>query len=341
MGKFMKFGVAVAMMLCAAGAFASNFRVADQVYVPIAGHAANSTVTFVTDLFISNVEDDSVDVSVMFIELGGTIHPFPKLFTLAPRERREIIDFVGAPASSGGLGLNGLLGQIVLNGCKSGQDCTPDPTTGVNANFRNISAETRIYSIANANASNPSNAASNGQLFSGLPWYSYVSSDSSSAGLDKVFITGIRNTPGYRTNLGFTNASQFSTTTLLVKLFDGKTGAQIGVDKQVTLNPLQPTQNGVAAFFPAFTQSASATNAFITVEQIPTATIPTSDASANGCANGCPAFFAYASQLDNTTSDATTLEAQYLKPLTNAAINCIYNLTCKGSFNPHRAAKHN
>lgn len=343
MGKFMKMGVVVAVMLCAAGAFASNFRVADQVYVPVAGHIASSRL-FLTDLYISNVEDDSVDVSVMYID-GNGIKPFPKLLTLAPRERREIIDFVGTGAL--GLGINGqsgALGQLVFNGCKAGQDCTPDPTTGVNANFRNISVETRIYSIDPANANSPATAPSNGQLFAGLPWYSYVSSDSSAAGLDKVFITGLRNTGGsgqsgtYRTNLGFANASQFSTTTLLVKLFDGKTGTQIGTDKQVTLGPLQISQPGVGALFAPFS-GATATNAYVTVEQVPSLTQPTSDASANGCSNGCPAFFAWGSLLDNTTNDAITLEAQYLKPMTNSAINCVYNLTCKGTFNPRRAAK--
>src|SRR3954447_25459855 len=66
MGKFMKFGVVVAVVLCAAGAFASNFRVADQIYVPAAGHIASSK-TFITDVFISNLETFSVDVSVMFV----------------------------------------------------------------------------------------------------------------------------------------------------------------------------------------------------------------------------------------------------------------------------------
>jgi hypothetical protein len=341
MGKFMKMGVVSAVMLCAAGAFASNFRVADQVYVPVAGHIASARL-FLTDVYISNVEDDSVDVSVMYIDASG-IKQFPKFLTLAPRERREIIDFVGAPASSGGLGQSGI-GQLVFNGCKAGQDCTPDPTTGVNANFRNISVETRIYSIDPALASSPTTAPSNGQLFAGLPWYSYVSSDSSAAGLDKVFVTGLRNTGSngqtgtYRTNLGFANASQFSTTTLLVKLFDGKTGTQIGTDKTVTLGPLQIAQPGVGALFSSFT-GPTATNAYVTVEQVASATQPTSDAAANGCTNGCPAFFAWGSLLDNTTNDAITLEAQYLKPLTNAAINCVYNLTCKGAYNPRRASK--
>ncbi len=349
MGKFMKFGVVVAVMLCAAGAFASNFRAADQVYVPAAGHIASSR-TFVSDVFISNLEDDAVDVSVLFADASG-IKPFKNLLTLAPRERREIIDFVGAPTSAGGLNLgvppqNGVLGQLIFNACKSGQDCTPDPTTGENPNFRNISVETRIYSVDNANAASPATSPSNGQLFSGLPWYSYVSSDSSSAGLDKVFITGLRNTGGsgqsgtYRTNMGLVNASQFSTTTLLLKLWDGKTATQLGSEKQVTLGPLQNSQTGIAAYFPGFT-GVTATNAFVTVEQIPTSTIPTSDAAANGCSNGCPAFFAYASVLDNATGDATTLEAQFLKRLTSTAINCIYNQVCKDAVPTlKRAVKH-
>jgi hypothetical protein len=348
MGKFMKIGVAVAVMLCAAGAFANNFRAADQVYVPAAGHIASSR-TFLTDVFISNVTDDSVDVSVMFIDGSGIKQFKPGVngyaLTLAPRERREMIDFIAAPLAQGGLALNGVLGQLVFNGCKAGQDCTPDPTSGENPNFRNISVETRIYSVDNSQASTPTTAPSNGQLFAGLPWYSYVSSDSSAAGLDKVFITGLRNTGGagttgtYRTNIGLVNASQFSTTTILIKLFDGKTGAQIGSDKQVTLGPLQNSQTGIAAYFPTFVGTI-ATNAYVTVEQIPTATVPTSDATANGCPGGCPAFFAYGSLLDNFTGDAITLEAQYLKAWTNDQVQCIYNLTCKGgTYKPHRAAK--
>jgi hypothetical protein len=348
MGKFMKFGVAVAVMLCAAGAFASNFRVADQVYVPVAGHIQTSR-TFLTDVFISNVTDDSVDVSVMFID-GSGIKQFKPgqngyALTLAPRERREMIDFIAAPLAQGGLNLTQVLGQLVLNGCKATQDCTPDPASGENPNFRDISVETRIYSVDNANASTPTTVPSNGQLFAGLPWYSYVSSNSSASGLDKVFVTGLRNTGlagvsgTYRTNLGVANASQFSTTTLLLKLFDGKTGVQIGSDKTITLGPLQISQPGVGALFTPFT-GTTATNAYVTVEQVATATVPTSDAVANGCSDGCPAFFAWGSLLDNFTGDAITLEAQYFKKLTIDQVQCIYNLTCKGgTYKPHRAAK--
>ena len=63
----------------------------------------------------------------------------------------------------------------------------------------------------------------------------------------------------------------------------------------------------------------------------------------NGCPTGCPAFFAYGSQLDNQTNDPTTLEPQYLQPLTNNAITCIYSpdvAACKSGTTIHRAVKH-
>src|ERR1700686_2297147 len=42
---------AAIMLLCAAGAMANNFRVADQVYVPAAAHAAGASGTFISDVF--------------------------------------------------------------------------------------------------------------------------------------------------------------------------------------------------------------------------------------------------------------------------------------------------
>jgi len=351
MGKFKTLGVIAAMLLCGTTVFANNFRGGDQVYVPAAGHVGGGGgVTFVSDLFFSNLESDvSVDVSVTFTT--GTNPTTSQVFknrdgsgftlTLAPKERREIIDFIAAPKSQGGLGLPSGFGTLLINACLAGQTCTPDLNTGTNPNFRNISVESRIYSFSSGT---PTSAATNGQLFAGFGWYSYASSDGSGVGLDKVFITGLRNTgaPGtvgtYRGNIGLVNASQFSTTTLVLQLFDGKTGAQIGSTQQVTLGPLGISQPSLSALFPSFTGS-TATNAWVLIQQ-PAGSEKTGDADDNGCGNGCPAFFAYGSVLDNGTGDATTLEAQYTKPLSDNAINCIYNATCKGSFNPKRAAKH-
>jgi len=337
--------VAVAVMFIASAAMASNFRAADQVYVPAAGHLAGASGTFISDVFISNLSADAVSVSVIYSSgTGGAQQSFNNVISLQPNERQEILDIFPNK-----LGQQSGFGQLIFNGCKTNGDCNVNTcpngaTTGVCPDFRNISVESRIYSIPAG--ANPATAPTTGQLFSGFPWYSFVSSDAAPVALDKVFITGLRNTGGagtagtYRSNIGLVNASQYSTTTLLVKLFNGANGQQIGSTAQITLSPLGHTQRAItdSSLFPSFT-GATATNAYVTVEQ--TNTMPTGDAGANGCPNGCPAFFAYGSVLDNASGDATTLEPQYTQALTTAAINCIYNTTgCKGSFNLHRAVKH-
>lgn len=335
--------VTAAILFVAVGAFASNFRVADQVYVPAAGHVVGGSQLFISDVFISNLTSDPVSVSVIFSSgPGGTQTPFNNVVTLAANERQEILDFVGTK-----LGLTANLGQLIFNGCKQGGDCSAT-CAGADAqgncpDFRNISVESRIYSVAST-STNPATAPSVGQLFSGIPWYNFVSSNAAAVGLDKVFITGLRNNGAFRTNIGLVNASQFSTTTLVVTLFDGKTNTQIGSPFQQTLSPLGQAQPNVAAMFPTFT-GATATNAYVTVQQ--TNNQPTADAGANGCGDGCPAFFAYGSVLDNSTGDATTLESQYLVSLydigaNHGAIECIYDSNCKAglTLKIHRAVKH-
>ena len=66
MFKAKHWGVAAAMMLVAFGAMASNFRVADQVYIPIAGHIQGGSSLFVSDVFISNLTTDQVQVSLIY-----------------------------------------------------------------------------------------------------------------------------------------------------------------------------------------------------------------------------------------------------------------------------------
>lgn len=335
--------VTAAILFVAVGAFASNFRVADQVYVPAAGHVVGGSQLFISDVFISNLTSDPVSVSVIFSSgPGGAQLPFNNVVSLAANERQEILDFVGTK-----LGLTANLGQLIFNGCKTGGDCSAT-CAGADAqgncpDFRNISVESRIYSVASSSTS-PTTAPSVGQLFSGIPWYNFVSSNAAGVGLDKVFITGLRNNGTFRTNIGLVNASQFSTTTIVATLFDGKTGSQIGMPFQQTLSPLGQAQPNVAAMFPLFT-GTTATNAYVIVQQ--TSNVPTADAGANGCGDGCPAFFAYGSVLDNSTGDATTLESQYLKSLydigaNHGAIECIYDSNCKAglALKIHRAVKH-
>jgi hypothetical protein len=352
MSKLKFFGVAAIFVLCAATAMATNFRAADQVYVPAVIHAVGGSGTFLSDVFISNLsKTDSVSISVIYCSgaagcPGTTSTTFPNLITLQPLERRELVDFVGLPTSQGGLGMTSGFGQVVFNGCKAGTSCGPDTqdANGVSPNFRNISVETRVYSIPPGTtlASNP---PTNGQLFSGFPWYNFVSSDQAANGLDQVFITGIRQNgavgqPGtYLSNIVLVNESQFSNTVLKVTLYAGNAPTTpVGTPYQLGLGPLGQAQVSFPTAFP----NVTGTNYFVTVSQISSAA--TSDAPAACLPNGCPAFFAYGSILDNVSGDATTLEPQYFNALTDAQINCLYpaagTTPCKGTPAMHRAVKH-
>ena len=324
--------VAAAMLLTAVGAQASNFRAADQVYIPAAGHLVGGSGVFITDAYISNLTADTVTVSAIVQPVNIATNPndpttigtdYNNAFELAPFERKEFKDFMRT-----GLNIAGnSFAFVILNGCKKGTDCGPatQDADGYSENFRAISAETRIYSIPSETAVNP---PTTGQLFSGLPWYSYVSELDNSVNLDKVFITGITHNgnPGqagtFRSNIGLINASQYSSTTLVVRAYQGSLNtAGFKAEVQIPLSPLQNVQRtflGVNSLFPDLPAGG---NYFVTVEQ--RNSVPTPDAPAS-CTLGCPAFLAYGSVLDNATGDATTLEAQYLIEMSSAALEELY-----------------
>lgn len=346
-----KFGFAAAVALVAASAMASNFRAADQVYVPAAGHVVGGTKTFVSDVSVSNVTSDPVTVSVIFSDAHGTQQVFNNVFTLQPNEHHDFTDFVTTPPPFGlGIPANtNPLGQLIFNACKAGGSCDVNDTTGcpggqtsgVCPDFRNITVESRIYSVDNG--SNPATAPTNGQLFSGYPWYSFVTQEQSQNDLNRVFITGIRVNSAYRTNIGLVNASQFSTTQFRVKLFQGAT--QIGNDVLTgAFAPLEAVQQSLGGLFPSSSYPVgNGLNLWVQVSQ--ENSTPTSDANANGCPTGCPGFFAYGSVLDNTTNDATTLEPQYFKSISDAQLACLFpaqgqTVTCKSTPQIHRSVKH-
>jgi hypothetical protein len=355
MVRVFKIGVVVALVLTTTVAMGSNFRAADQVYLPAAAFAAGASGTFISDIAISNLSPDSIDISVIYAASASPAGPtnlrnFDKVVQLAPNERKEFVNFV-----QNTLQMSPAFGQLIFNACLRNADCGPltQDQFGVSPNFRNISVESRIYSIP-AGTTLAQNPATTGQLFSGLPWYNFVSQDQAANGLDKVFITGLRNNgttcppnsacPGapacasagtYRGNLGLVNASQYSSTDIVVRLFNGN-GTQIGNDFVQHLEPLGHVQPGIGTLFSAF-NGATAINAYVTVEQRNSR--PTSDAPASCQPNGCPGFFAYGSVLDNQTGDATTLEAQYLKPLNDAALVAIYG-SGAGKTSPRRSVHH-
>lgn len=314
--------IAAALFVSAAGANASNFRGADQVYIPIAGHSGGGSGTFISDVYLANLTSDEVSVSVIYQPLNTASNPanpssigteFKDVITLQPHERKEYKDFFPTV-----MGVQSGFGQIILNGCKKGTNCGPtaqDPD-GNSQNYRAISAESRIYLVS-------TNPGTTGQLFSGIPWYNFVSMNQSHVNLDKVFITGITHTAnsgtGFRSNIGLVNASQYSTTTLGVILYKGTmTNAGKVAETTVTLTPLENTQKNIPSLFP---NAPFGGDYFVVVEQ--RSSTPTPDAPTT-CDNGCPAFLAYGSVLDNVSGDATTLEPQYLNELSPEAILVIY-----------------
>jgi hypothetical protein len=327
-----KLGIAAALILGAVGASASNFRGADQVYIPAAGHTSGSSGTFISDVYISNLSSEDVAVSVIYQvagEGGGQGQEFKNVINLKGYERKEYLDFF---RSALGVTTNAF-GQLIFNGCKKDQNCgieTQNPDTGVSPNFRPISVESRIYQVPNPDATLPApERRQTGQLFSGIPWYNFVSSLQSNSGLDKLFITGITQTGlagqvgTFRSNIGVTNASQWSNTTIKLTLYQGTmTDADKKAETAVNLGPLGSTApKGLGDWFGTqFTGS----NYFVVVEQTNSQAITSPDVPAGCGAQGCPAFLAYGSVLDNVSGDATTLEAQYLKELSADAIAAIY-----------------
>jgi hypothetical protein len=332
-----KLTIAAAMTLFAASAYASNFRGADQVYVPAAGHFAGAAGTFISDVYISNLDDEPVTVTVIYqpttpdpaAPLGTE---FRDVISLRPFERKQFLDFF--PTA---LNLQGnRFGQLIFNACRTGQDCGPatQDNEGYSVHFRPISVESRIYQVLNGRPNETT-----GQLFSGLPWYSVVSELQSNVGLDKVFITGITNTGGpgqagtFRTNIGVTNASEFSTTTIVIRLYQ-ETMDNFKGEKQIRLAPLASAQQGLTAMFPNLPLGS---NYFVTVEQresTPFGNAPTS------CGDrGCPAFLAYGSVLDNVTGDATTLEPQFMKELSAEVLEELYPASA-GKRPVRRAVNH-
>jgi len=316
-----KLGVAAALMLCAFGASASNFRGADQVYIPAAGHVTGSSGTFISDIYISNLSSDEVDVSVIYQAAGtdgGTGEEFKNAISLRGFERKQYLDVFPSV-----LGRASGFGQLIFNGCKKGTSCGADTQDqdGVSPNFRAITVQSRIYQLPNpCTGCTAPDQRQTGQLFSGIPWYNFVSSLQSTAGLDKVFVTGITNDANFRANLGVVNASQYSRTTIKFTLYQGTmTTADKKAERLIEIGPLgsiSPT--GLNDMFQGtFTGS----NYFVVVEQ--TNNQPANDPPSS-CIQGCPAFIAFGSVVDNRSGDATTLEPQYLKELGPDAIAVIY-----------------
>lgn len=296
----------IVVVLAQAGSlYGQNFRAGDTIYFP-AGHLISST-TFVSDVYITNCSTDPVIIHVGFAP-GNVANPpitwIRNAIHLTSGQTQEYDDFLPSV-----LKLPSGMGLVVLSSCKEGADCDKDPSQR-----RLISAETRIYSFTKLGGPTV------GQDFAGIPWRSTANPDiySDSHGMNAPFIVGIKVSDQYRTNLGLINASEFESCTLTATLFDGTDGGKRD-DYKIDLGPLGNVQLNVLQAFPKLAEwsrlnrNKPVTNAVIVITQ--SNVVPVSDAAQFDCADGCPGFIAYASVIDNTTNDATTLEAQYKREL--------------------------
>ncbi len=334
MFKVKQLVTAAAILLVASGAMASNFRAADQVYVPAAGHLNASGGTFISDITVSNLENERVTVSVIYTPTtnlaGARQEPqyFNDRFTLEPFERREFRDFLGLAQAQGGLGLASAFGTLIFNACRATANCTVgQDADGNHPDYRDIAVASRIYFAG----PNVNSAGTTGQAFPGIPWYNYVSmraAPSTSGNLSKVAIAGFRQ-EGFggqantqRSNVGVMNASQYATTTLRLTLYQGANRTPIGAPRDVTLAPLNHVQGNLVDLFPGLSTGPTAVNLYVIVEQISSVAEPGAPASCGS--DGCPGFLAYGTVLDNLSGDGTTLEAIYEEPLSGTALAAIY-----------------
>jgi len=309
-----RFIVLVILLLSfATVAGANNFRAADLVYMNAAGRVQGAAF-FKTDVFITNVSSASVIVDVVYLPTGPTANysddstwTIETLPAIAAGATVELEDIIGDT-----FGLSSGFGHLLFFSCRDGGDCSNCGDDA--ADCLPITVEGRVYAEATGAACpNGASLCTLGQLFSGMPWYSFVSRDVADRGLDKVKILGIRqfggispNRNGFRSNIGLVNSSAFSSTTLKVTLFN-ENNTQFGSTTR-TLGPLAHTQENISSLFAGFTGTG-----YVIVEQTAVSPVDTSDPD---CPDGCPGFYAYGSTLDNTSDDPTTLESVFLKDLT-------------------------
>lgn len=296
------------LTLTAMTASANNFRAADLVYLPAVASAPGAGGSFFkTDVFISNLSTFPVVVDIAFAPTGGgdnTSSLLPanmRRITLAPGQRREVIDILQSQFGRTGIG------QMLFFACREGGNCADCDDDASDCQL--ITVQGRIYTEGGG-AACPGNAAlcTFGQLFSGIPWYNFASGDalSTSLGYDSVFMAGIRQTTTFRSNVGVTNASTDYSMVLRVSLFSNA-GQPVGTTN-LTLQPLGHIQANIANLFAGFTG-----NGYVVVDQLSFTRVTPVTEPPNQ--TPIPGFFAYASLLDNASNDPTTLESQFTEEL--------------------------
>ncbi len=319
--------IATALTMCAAGAYASNFRGADQVYIPTAGRIIQAqNNTFISDVQLANLTADTVVVSVIYQPINTKTNPadattigteFKDVITLAPYERKEYKDFfLSALNQQSGFGM------LILNGCLQGANCGPSgqDDQGNAANYRAISAESRIYSFKTLQGAA---SGTKGQLFSGIPWYNFVSMLQAQAGSTRLHHRHLAHRQlGHRLPLEHRPGQRLAVLHHQHRRHPLPWPHPHGRQDRREDHHSHPAENIQTNFSSLFPEAAFGENYFVVVQQ--RTSTPNPSGVPSTCDQGCPAFMAYGSVLDNVTDDATTLESQYLKELSGDAIFVIY-----------------
>lgn len=290
----MKKLILIAALLALALPGFALFRAGDIVFVLAAANTPGDAGTYWrTDLWITNPNTMNLYLTIEYLPSGQAGNAGERIYVewsspIAPGATLYIPEVVKTHFS----GYTGF-GALILYG------------ETIDGTAANLLATSRTYTPKDVN---DLTLGTYGQGVPGTPWYYYIDNAYATEKLNAHWIFGIDQSPvdhkaGYRTNVGFVNASQDASVNLLVECYD-KDGTKVGEHTLEGLGPLAHLQvNSVlSTYFGITTGDNYALKITIASSSPANPTYP-------------PAVFVYGSKASNGTGDPTYLEATYSVPL--------------------------
>jgi len=236
----------VFVFVLSAGQAGAQFLAADLIYLPVITHTnGEGDSRWRSDIFITNVDDVDIDVALIYYPTGATDNS-------GVFEDREL--WVGGREADGFGFINAELSNIPPNGTvvlrdpvgeywatlegvrHTGAlvifayeaDSLEDDGTRV---FKNAIVNSRAYTPSSFYVADPDNegeflprSGTYGMTLPGVPWYNLADPSAVSENGDFSFLllTGAKDDPDYRYNVGMVNASDpLTTITLAIQPFQG------------------------------------------------------------------------------------------------------------------------
>lgn len=297
----------------------------DQVYLQAAGHVVSGSTIFATEIQVSNLSADPVEVSILFVRQNtptGTpgpfspILPFPNRFRLAPHQ----LGFEVPDAQLVEWGITGA-GMMIFSACVEGEQCGPQVDHSSNPVRPHYLLDNDRYmrpigvmAIVRSKfaAAGPTGLSTFGEAYGAIPWQLLPGEGMVAVKMNEVAISGIHSDAHYTTKLYYANGSEFSFTNVQITLFDGA-GKSYGTANRY-LTPLENDAEDVATMFPVLltnrlNRQPAIEGAYVKVVQA--GTVATKDADRYGCADGCPAFLVQGVMIDRITGDGMRLDPIY------------------------------